>query len=253
MSWPYPRILAHRGGGTLAPENTMAGLQRGMRAGFRAIEYDVMLARDGVPVVMHDPFLGRTVPGSGHVFDYDALELAGMDAGGWFGREYQGEPVPLFVEFAQFCKAHGVWMNIELKPAPGYEIETGGAVARIVAAMFADEIVAGQLDSAPLLSSFSQQALEAAREAAPGLPRACLMSELPPDWERRACDVGAVAIHVNHRHLTPQQAIDVKAAGFGLFCYTVNEAARAAELLGWGVDAFCTDRIDLIGPDFRVK
>jgi glycerophosphoryl diester phosphodiesterase len=248
--WPYPTILAHRGGGTLAPENTLAGVRRGMRAGFRAIEYDVMLARDGVPVVMHDPFLGRTVPGSGHVYDYDAAELAAMDAGGWLAAAFEGEPVPLFVEFAQFCKAHGVWMNIELKPAPGYESETGKVVARIAAAMFADDIAAGQLARAPLLSSFSQLALEAARDAAPQLPRACLMSELPPDWERRARAVGAVAIHVNHRHLTQRLALDVKAAGFGLFCYTVNDPARARELLGWGVDAFCTDRIDLIAPNF---
>jgi glycerophosphoryl diester phosphodiesterase len=247
--WRYPKVLAHRGGGTLAPENTMAGLQRGMRAGFRAIEFDVMLARDGIPVVMHDPFLGRTVPGSGHVYDYDALELAAMDAGGWFGSAWQGEPVPLFVEFAQYCKAHGVWMNIEIKPAPGYEIETGGVVARIAAAMFADEIATG-LERAPLLSSFSQVALEAAREVAPQVPRSFLMSELPLDWERRAREVEAAAIHVNHRHLTPHQAREVKEAGFGLFCYTVNEPARARELLGWGVDAFCTDRIDLIGPHF---
>jgi glycerophosphoryl diester phosphodiesterase len=248
--WRYPKVLAHRGGGTLAPENTLAGLRRGMRAGFRAIEFDVMLARDGVPVVMHDPFLGRTVPGSGNVYDYDALELTAMDAGGWFGQAYEGEPVPLFVEFAQFCKAHGVWMNIEIKPAPGYEAETGAVVARIAAAMFADELVAGQLERAPLLSSFSQPALAAAREAAPELPRAFLMSELPPDWERSVREVEASAVHVNHRHLTPQQAREVKAAGFGLFCYTVNDPARARELLGWGVDAFCTDRIDLIDAEF---
>ena len=248
--WPYPKVLAHRGGGTLAPENTLAGLRRGMEAGYRAIEFDVMLARDGVPVVLHDPFLGRTVPGSGHVYDYDAHELAALDAGGWFARAFEGEPVPLFVEFAQFCKAHGVWMNIEIKPAPGYEIATGGTVARIAAALFADAIAAGDSARVPLLSSFSHLALEAAREVAPQLPRACLMSELAPDWERRAREVEAVAIHTNHRHLTPQQAAAVKTAGFGLFCYTVNEPARARALLGWGVDAFCTDRIDLIGPDF---
>jgi len=251
--WRYPKVLAHRGGGTLAPENTMAGLRRGMDAGFRAIEFDVMLARDGVPVVLHDPFLGRTVPGSGHVHDYDARELAGMDAGGWFSRAWEGEPVPLFVEFAQFCKAHGVWMNIEIKPAPGFEIETGGVVARIAAAMFAGEIAAGRLEQAPLLSSFSHLALEAAREVAPQLPRAILMSELPPDWERRAREVEACAIHASHRHLTARQAQEVKAAGFGLFCYTVNEPVRARELLAWGVDAFCTDRIDLIGPDFAAQ
>ena len=249
MSWTYPaRVLAHRGGGTLAPENTMAGLLEGMRRGFRAIEYDIMLARDGVAVVMHDPYLGRTVAGSGHVFDYDALELAAMDAGSWFGRAFDGEPVPLFVEYAGFCKAHGVWMNMEIKPAPGYDIETGGAVARISAGMFADEIAAERWDAVPLLSSFSELALEAAREVAPEVPRALLMSELPPDWERRVQAVGAVAVHVNHRHLTAELARAVKEAGLALFCYTVNEPARAKELFGWGVDALCTDRIDLIGP-----
>src|SRR3981081_2367396 len=73
--WPYQKVLAHRGGGKLAPENTIAGLQCGLAHGFRAVEFDVMLTRDGVPVVMHDPYLGRTVAGAGNVFDYDAAEL----------------------------------------------------------------------------------------------------------------------------------------------------------------------------------
>jgi glycerophosphoryl diester phosphodiesterase len=251
--WRYPRVLAHRGGGTLAPENTAAALACGMAHGFRAIEFDVMLARDGVPVVLHDPFLGRTVAGSGNVFDYDAFELAAMDAGGWFGRQFAGEPVPLFADFARSCRQHGVWMNIEIKPAPGFELETGGAVAHASAELFAAEIGAGDWARVPLLSSFSQLALEAAQEVAPQVPRACLMSELPPDWERRAQAVAAVAIHVNHRHLTPALARAVKDAGFGLFCYTVNDPARARELLGWGVDAYCTDRIDLIGPNFATS
>jgi glycerophosphoryl diester phosphodiesterase len=208
-----------------------------------------MLARDGEPEVMHDPYLGRTVSGAGHVFDYDALELARMDAGSWFGPDYRGEPVPLFVEFAQYCKSHGIWMNIEIKPARGFDRETGETVARITRAMFADEIAAGELAQVPLLSSFSLAALEAARDAAMDLPRAFLMSELPPGWEPMARSVEAVAIHTNHRHLTPALAKAVRDAGFGLFCYTVNEAPRARELLDWGVEAFCTDRIDLIGPN----
>jgi glycerophosphoryl diester phosphodiesterase len=123
-------------------------------------------------------------------------------------------------------------------------------VARIAAALFADEIASGAMDKVPLLSSFSMLALASAREVAPQVPRACLMSELPPDWERRAREVGAIAIHTNHKHLTPQLAQEVRAAGYGLFCYTVNHPARARALLRWGVEAFCTDRIDLIGPDF---
>jgi glycerophosphoryl diester phosphodiesterase len=248
--WPYPRILAHRGGGTLAPENTVAGLRRGMDAGFRAIEFDVMLARDGVPVVMHDPDLGRTVAGTGSVADIDALDLAARDAGSWFGPDYEGEPVPLFVEFAQYCKAHGVWMNIEIKPVPGHDAQTGAVVARLAAALFADEIAAGRVAQAPLLSSFSESALAAARDAARDVPRAWLTEALPSDWEARARALGAVAIHTDHERLTAAMAAQVKAAGFGLFCYTVNAPARARELFGWGVDGLCTDRIDLIPPDF---
>jgi glycerophosphoryl diester phosphodiesterase len=248
--WPYPRILAHRGGGTLAPENTLAALRRGMDAGFRAIEFDVMLARGGVPVVLHDPELGRTVAGTGSVADIDALDLAARDAGSWFAPEFAGEPVPLFVEFAQYCKAHGVWMNIEIKPVPGHEAATGATVARLTAALFADELAAGSIARVPLLSSFSEVALEAARRTAPALRRGWLTASLPRDWERRARALDAVAIHTNHVRLTANAAAAVKAAGFGLFCYTVNAPARARELFGWGVDGLCTDRIDLIGPDF---
>ena len=79
--WPYPRTLAHRGGGTLAPENTLAALRCGLAYGYRAVEFDVMLASDGVPVVVHDPELGRTVAGSGHINDYTAAQL-GADGGG---------------------------------------------------------------------------------------------------------------------------------------------------------------------------
>ena len=76
--WPFPRIIAHRGGGTLAPENTIAGLRCGLEHGYRAVEFDVMLSADGIPVLMHDPAFGRTVPGIGNVSETSAALLAGM-------------------------------------------------------------------------------------------------------------------------------------------------------------------------------
>lgn len=248
--WPYPKVVAHRGGGKLAPENTIAGVKCGLARGFRAIEFDVMLARDGVPVVMHDPFLGRTVAGSGNVFDYDAAELTAMDAGGWFGKQFEGEPVPLFADFAAFCAGNAIWMNIEIKPAPGFEEQTGAVVAAMARAMFAGDIASGEVAKVPLLSSFSAAALAAAQKAAPDLPRALLLDLVPRNWEPRARALGAVAVHTNHKHLTARVAREIRLAGFGLFCYTVNNRIRARELLAWGVDGFCTDRIDLIGPDF---
>lgn len=248
--WIYPRIVAHRGGGRLAPENTVAALQCGVDYGFRAVEFDVMLARDGVPVVMHDPYLGRTVPGSGNVFDYDAAELVTMDAGSWFSGQYRGEPVPLFTQVVDFCKANGIWMNIEIKPAPGFEEETGRVVGALTRALFGPEIGRDDLTQLPLFSSFSSVALAAARDAAPSIPRGLLLDVAPPDWEEQARALDAVALHMNQKHLTPPLASAIHRAGFGLFCYTVNDLVRARELLGWGVDAFCTDRIDLIGPQF---
>ena len=243
--WPYPRTLAHRGGGTLAPENTLAALRCGLAYGYRAVEFDVMLASDGVPVVVHDPELGRTVAGSGHVNHYTAAQLGAMEAGAWFGPQFAGEGVPTFDAVVAYCKAQRIWMNVEIKPAPGVDVATGAAVARATRDYFAKEIAAGEL--LPLLSSFSIAALEAARQAAPELARGWLVEAIPADWERTAKELGVVAIHCNHQQLTHALALAVKEAGYGLFCYTVNTPERASELLAWGVDGFCTDRIDLIG------
>ena len=242
--WPYPRILAHRGGGILAPENTLAALRCGLAYGYRAVEFDVMLAADGVPVVVHDPVLGRTVAGSGAVSDYTAAQLGTMEAGAWFGPQFAGEGVPTFDAVLAYCKAQHIWMNIEIKPAPGFDVPTGETVAQATRDYFAKEIAAGEL--LPLLSSFSIAALEAARQAAPELARGWLVEAIPADWERMAKELGVVAIHCDHQQLTPELAREVKAAGYGLFCYTVNTPERASELVAWGVDGFCTDRIDII-------
>ncbi|MCG2585680.1 glycerophosphodiester phosphodiesterase [Massilia sp. TS11] len=248
--WPYPRILAHRGGGSLAPENTLAALRTGLAHGFRAVEFDVMLTRDGVGVVLHDPELGRTVAGSGSVAALSAAELTRMDAGRWFSPAFAGEPVPLFTQFVQFCQEHGIWMNIELKPVPGFEAETGRLIANVTRALFTDALASGEPRRLPLFSSFSMTALAAAAAAAPDLPRACLFETLDGDWLDAVRRVGAIAIDTDYRHLQPGQIRAVKAAGLGLFCYTVNDPAIARSLLAAGVDGLCTDAIDRIGPEF---
>ncbi|MRW91235.1 glycerophosphodiester phosphodiesterase [Duganella sp. FT80W] len=248
--WPYPKIVAHRGGGKLAPENTLAGLRAGLAYGFRAVEFDVMLSRDGIGMVMHDPEFGRTVAGHGSVAGTDASALAALDAGGWFGPQFRDEPVPYYTQFIDYCKAQRIWMNVEIKPADGHEAATGAWVARITRDSYADELRAGDPAGYPLLSSFSFEALAAARDAAPELPRGYLLDQIPVDWQQQAEQLQAVAIHTNHKHLNPELAARIKAAGYGLFCYTVNDPQRAREILSWGVDGFCTDRIDLIGPAF---
>ena len=82
--WPYPRILAHRGGGLLAPENTLAALRYARNLGFEGVEFDVKLTADDVPVLLHDDTLDRTTDGSGAMADMLFDLVTQLDAGSWF-------------------------------------------------------------------------------------------------------------------------------------------------------------------------
>jgi glycerophosphoryl diester phosphodiesterase len=239
--WTYPKVVAHRGGGRLAPENTLAAMRCGLAHGFHAVEFDVMAVRGDGLVLMHDPQLGRTVTGYGEVADYTVDELTQMDAGAWFGADFIGETVPSFAAVADFCLRHGIWMNVEIKPADGAEVVTGRLVGAACAAL---------PDGAVLLSSFSFAALSAARLAAPSVPRALLVEQVPSDWQAQLQALDALALHTKASLLRAEDAASIKQAGYGLFCYTVNDAAQARTLLAMGVDAFCTDCIDVIGADF---
>ncbi|MBI3230157.1 MAG: glycerophosphodiester phosphodiesterase [Burkholderiales bacterium] len=250
--WQFPKVVAHRGGGKLAPENTLAAMRCGLAYGFKAVEFDVMLTQDEVPVLMHDPDFGRTIKetagGTGSVATTLASSLTQMDAGSWFSAEFAGERVPLLWDVLQFCREQQIWMNIEIKPSPGTAERTGAVVAQMVLDFYRQYPVPASL--MPLFSSFELEALAQAQRVAPEIARAALFERVPPDWQQRLQELGAVALHTNHKVLTPELAHSIKQAGYGLFCYTVNDAARAREIVGWGVDAFCTDRIDLIGADF---
>ena len=242
--WPYPNhshLIAHRGGGILAPENTLAALRAGRLAGYRAVEFDVMLAADRVPILMHDEKFGRTIAGTGSVATTPSAQLLAMDAGSWFGPQFAGEPVALYRDAVRYCMQHAIWMNVEIKPARGFEAATGQIVAALTREWLGDD---GQ--RAVLFSSFSAAALLAARDAAPGIARGLLVKKFPADWRDKLQDVLATSLHIDHTALKPDVARVVSEAGYGLLCYTVNSPARARQLMDWGVDAICTDRIDLI-------
>lgn len=247
--WPYPTVAAHRGGGTLAPENTLAALRCGLEYGFRAVEFDVMLTRDAQPILMHDATFGRTLSGEGQIAQHTLAQLQTRDAGVWHSARYAGEPICTLQQALQFCHDNAIWMNIEIKPSsPELAARTGEVTGAAVAQFLAAMPGAG-VHRLPLFSSFSADALMAARRVAPDIARGFLCDRIEPDWPDRLHTLGAMALHTNHRHLTLPLAQSVKQAGYGLFCYTVNDPARAREIMEWGVDAFCTDRIDLFQPD----
>ena len=237
--WLYPLWIAHRGGGSAAPENTIAAIRTGAAAGFGMVEFDVMLSGDDVPLLIHDETLERTTDGAGKVSAHSARALRQLDAGRWHGPTFAGERIPTLDQALDCLLALDITANIEIKPATGFERRTGEVVARAVAARWP----AGE--QPPLRSSVSMDALEAAREVAPDLPRGLLFERLPEDWAARVQAHGALSVHCDQSALNGQQLRAVRETGVPLLCYTVNDAARARELIAAGVAGLFTDLLDL--------
>lgn len=241
--WPYPRIVAHRGGGSLAPENTLAAIDTGARHGHTMIEFDAKLAQDGKIFLLHDDTLDRTSNGWGVAGNLPWNQLVTLDAGSWYSSAFRDERLPLLSEVAARCAQHGLMANIEIKPTTGTDEESGKVIASAARLLW-------QGQTPPLLSSFSVVALAAAQQAAPELPRGLLLEAWDEEWRALTQQLGCVSLHIDHQALTAERVAQIKAAGLRILVYTVNSPERARLLLNWGVDCICTDRIDLLGADF---
>jgi glycerophosphoryl diester phosphodiesterase len=241
QTWPYPLWLAHRGAGKLAPENTLAAFRLGASFGYRAFECDVKLSRDGEAFLLHDDTLERTSSGAGSPAALDWAQLAGLDAGSWHSPAYAAEPLPRFAQIAAFCHANGCALNVEIKPCPGEEARTGAAVAREAARLWVRALP-------PLLSSFKPEALAAAQQAEPALPRALLLDQLWDGWPEAAEALAVVAVITNWRLMDAALIQRLHGKGWRALVYTVNDEATATRLIADGIDGIITDRVDLFRP-----
>lgn len=240
--WPYSQICAHRGAGKLAPENTLAAFRLGAEFGYQMFEFDAKLTGDGSVILMHDDTIERTTDAHGRVAQLSLADVMRLDAGSWHSAAYAGEGVPTLWRLGRWMLANDFMANIEIKPCPGREFETGAAVALEADLLFRDA------DISPVLSSFSEIALEGALEAVPDLPRALLCSTLPADWLARCRALECMAI--DPHHLAFDEAFVEQAHDHGLrvMTYTVNDPSRVALLLGWGVDTIITDAVNEVSP-----
>ena len=242
QSWPYPLWIAHRGAGRLAPENTLAAFRVGAAHGYRAFECDVKLSADGVAFLLHDDTLARTTPERGVAGQRNWAELSRLDAGGWHGREYAGEPIPSLDAIAAFVLRGGHALDLEIKPTTGLEDETGRVVAHEVARLWHGR------DVKPLLSSFQPASLAAARDAVPALARALLLDSLGEGWFETAQSLGCVAVITAYPLMDAAVIARLHGAGLRALCYTVNDPAEARRLLALGIDGIITDAVDRFSP-----
>jgi glycerophosphoryl diester phosphodiesterase len=235
-----PSVIGHRGAASSAPENTLASLRKAHEFGARWVEFDVRLSGDGRCILLHDDAVDRTSDGKGAASRLTLAELQRFDAGAWFAPAFAGERIPSFESVIDLLAELGLGANVEIKPAKGEEVATARATVEILRRRWPANL------PPPLLSSFAPLALEAARDAAPEIARGHLFGKLPKNWQEQAERLGCVTIHCDQKPLTRGAARAVIEAGYPLLVYTVNDPARAREIIGWGAASVFTDCPDRI-------
>jgi glycerophosphoryl diester phosphodiesterase len=213
-------------------------------------ECDVKLSSDGVPFLMHDATLQRTTNaraklGAGNSAvggDHPWGLLSQLDAGSWHSRAFAGEPMPTLDHVAAYCIRNGFFLNIEIKPTPGTERQTGEVVAQTAAKLWHGVAVP------PLLTSFDPEALEGAQAVQPALPRGLLLDTLWKGWLETALTLDCQAIVCNHALWDRSSVTQAQSAGFRTLSYTVNDEWAAQRLIDLGTDGLITDRVDLFSP-----
>jgi glycerophosphoryl diester phosphodiesterase len=243
-NWPFPTLFAHRGAGKLAPENTLAAIKVGAANDYVAFEFDVKLSQEGIMILMHDDTLARTTNGHGEVATKTIGDLEALDAGTWHSAAFAGEKIPRFSAIAKYLHGHGYLANVEIKPCHGREKETGKAVAEMCVESWGDRLVK------PLLSSFSEDSLEAARQVAPTMPMGLLVTMACEDHLYTLKALDCVSIHTHHESLDAETIRFFHQHGYRVLTYTVNDPERVALLLSWGIDGIFTDEIQLMARRF---
>ena len=231
-----PLVIAHRGASVDAPENTIAAFELAIAHGADGIELDVQLSRDDQPVVIHDFTLERTTDGGGPVRDRTVRELKRLDAGGWHGRQFQGQRIQTLPEVLErFRDRTRFW--IELKGSAGRSrgieekvvsmIEVYDVLHQALVLSFDREV----LDQISRLNPEVQLGVLAADRATGGLIR----SETP------VCAICPAA------HLVTEHGVgEIRQAGLDCYVWTVNEPAQMDRLVEWGVSGIITDRPGLL-------
>lgn len=224
------RRIGHRGLAAHAPENTLAGVRRAHDFGLGWIEVDIRLSADNIAVLSHDSSLLRCGDSHAQIKNKTAAQLAAIPVACGFGAEYAREGVPSLADvFALACECK-LGVVAELKPDKGGEAAVARAVADVI----------HHASSQILFSSFSAPMLEAVHEKMPAIARAVNCN--------RAGDFALALLHktaaVNLHCGADSARCEVRkfaAAGFGVYCFTVDCAETAKQLYAAGAHGVFTN------------
>lgn len=237
--------FAHRGSSAICPENTMAAFAKGLEQGATGIETDVQMTKDGRLVLIHDESVARTTGAEGLVKDYTYDELAKLDAGSWFGADFQGERIPLLEELLELTKNRGTIVNIELKNGSIQYPELEKRVIETVRHYNMSEQI--------VISSFNHYSLVECKHIDPEIRTGLLYGEgLYKPWEYAKL-AKADALHAYHRAVLPEWVEEAKQHGVVYHPWTVNDEEQMKTLIDAGVAGIITDYPDVLGGLLQIK
>jgi glycerophosphoryl diester phosphodiesterase len=246
-NWKPPVAIAHRGSRLLWPENTMVAFSGAIALGYRHLETDLHLTRDGVLVCVHDHTLDRTTDGTGPVGGLTFEQLAGLDAGyrhqAAEGAVYRGKGIRVPSLEEAVLAFPEVSFVVDLKAenlvAPLNDlIERLGLHDRLIVGSFSDR----RLDEFRAVAGS-----RVATSTGAGLSRSWVMASRMGRGVR--CEALALQLPRTSRGVRVIDRRLVQAAhslGLQVHVWTVNKPAEMTELLDLGVDGIITDRPDLL-------
>jgi glycerophosphoryl diester phosphodiesterase len=222
-------LIAHRGNALEFPENTLPAFESALQLGVRNLELDVQLARDRVPMVLHDANLERTCGQAGAVWDLDAAQLRRIEAAerSRLGEAHAGTRLP---ELADALPLLQNWPEARLFIEIKSESVSHFGLQPVLDAVLA---VAQMLTGRCVLISFDDTAVEAVRGRS-GLPIGWVLSRYDRASLARAQSLAPDYLFCNWHKFPPQEALW---RGPWRWCsYEVREVGRARSLLSRGVD-----------------
>jgi glycerophosphoryl diester phosphodiesterase len=236
-------LIAHRGASGHAPENTLVAVRRAMEMRAEMVEVDILLSKDGIPLLLHDPSLDRTTNGSGVVSDYTMDELKLLDAGSWFGDQFAGERIPTVDELLELCKGK-MALNLEIKTQAVTDTIEGGIVEKVV------ELVRRHgMERNVIFSSFDPRAIKHLKTIAPDIAGAILYDNRLYDGKHPVdivSELGADAFNCHWRQVRPTLVDSLHEVGVPINVYTVNSDTLMHQMLEMGVNGIFTDFPDVL-------
>jgi glycerophosphoryl diester phosphodiesterase len=256
LDWSGPIPFAHRGGAGDHPENTMAAFRAAVALGYRHLETDVHLTRDGAVVAFHDEVLERVTDRRGRIAEVTAAEIAAADAGHWFTRDGgatfphrgRGVRIPLLCEIIEEWPA--ALLNIDTKSDAVVEplvtlLRRMDALDRVCVGSFSDERLqrVRALAGEAVCTSMGPRAIACARvcSLAGRIPRLGARCIQIPVRQGRVRMADPVMVRAAHR------------SGLPVHIWTIDDAAEMERLLDLGVDGIMSDRLETLRDVLRAR